>query len=336
MRLFIWFSSLILLSMNACTLWQKAAQQKFFLRYNEKTGALSINADNASLYNILQTLREKHQVDVVVPGMLEDLPVTTSFKNLPLPAGLEKILPAGARYFFSTGKSEPSFSGKTGAKSGENRLAQGKPIKDKTIPLSKEKRLVMKQPDRKGADPIRPELSAKAKTQAYDVSVTKRPKESRQVVIRDSSFYAHLALSINDRGEVRIQQMSQLPGPLVQTTLVNGPFIVVATVGGKVIATASMQDPLFQESLMFNGRHEPDNKPKRATEGSFSISLPATFLNPETLANAQIRFYLLENVGEMPANLTPDTFQAFERSAKQVGEISSITLREALNNLNKK
>jgi len=71
------------------------------LDFDRTTGNLTLKANEASLFMILQQLNEKHQIDVTVPDLTADQVVTANIVNAPLNDALTQFLPPESRFYFT-------------------------------------------------------------------------------------------------------------------------------------------------------------------------------------------------------------------------------------------
>src|SRR5210317_1812709 len=86
------------------------------LQVDQRTGHISIKAEEASLFQIIKTLKEKHQVEVIVPNMSDDRIVSANISDKPLDEGLAMLIPADLKYYFRAREIEAAIPGNTGDK----------------------------------------------------------------------------------------------------------------------------------------------------------------------------------------------------------------------------
>lgn len=302
------------------------AQPAFELEIDPVTGHMTLRARDASLGEILFSLKDKYQIEVIVPYLTEQT-VTARFQDIPLPDALAMILPKDSRFHFRTGDLEIPIPGITEAeKEGRGREPKqpALPTKGKTIPLPEDQKIHIKLPPEK-FEPTQTtgEAGTKLPPSEGEIPSGEGPKKAEKPVPEEAR-YARLRLYIDQSG-IRVEHFFEIEGSLIESTTVDGDFFYVALVGSQPVAVGSMQDPLVVRSY----RKDFSHSETRAEKATFLISLPATFLDNKTLAETNILFFYLEPVGEIPQMLTPKTFPEFKEHLRQVGVVSSKELLAA-------
>lgn len=287
------------------------------------TGYISIQAKKASLFEIIRELKEKHQIEVILPNVSEDRIISVDIVDKPLHEGLAALIPKDLKYRFSTKDIETVIPGSAGDKKApvtQIRKSKNLPVKDKTTPLSPQQKIIVKS---------KPVASMTEKYTEGERGTKIHPSRSKGGIgkggkipkksVPDGYRYARLNLFIDADNNIRIEQILEIEGRLIESETYNGRFLYAAYVDNKIVAAGSMQDPLLVRSL----GEQPGRLTTRAKKGYFSISLPDVFLDKSKLAQGKVDFYLLKDDAGMPEEITPKTFLKIKRRLETTTSIGS-------------
>ncbi|MDQ3175370.1 MAG: hypothetical protein M3Q91_16950 [Acidobacteriota bacterium] len=298
------------------------------LDFNRESGTLTLRADSVSLVAILNQLKEKHGIEVVVPNLI-DQKVKANLTNVALPEALKQILPYGTRFHLIVRDAELRLPANTGHKKpGHVQPKPGNvPTKDKTRPLPDALRTRIKvEPEKVKKTQTTGERGTKMKpTERVDEG--KGPKQSLPPRA-ETKRYVRLNLSITRDGKVKIIRFLEVTGKLVLPTMISGELVYAAFVGGQVVAVGSVQDPLGVRSYQ---KDEYGHSAEQQDTGTFLISLPERFLNRSVLSRAVIGFYYLDEAAPRTIPLTPENFSKLRQYLKPTAEIRGKELLEAVN-----
>jgi hypothetical protein len=304
----------------------------YTIKVTPETGRISIKTQKASLFTIIRELKEKHQIEVIIPNLSDDRVVTVDISDKPIHEGLAMLIPEDLKYRFRTKDIETVIPGTTGGKKAPvvSKPKPGNlPTKDKTKPLGPQKKRIVKSKADASLTEKYSEGTSGTKTHpsrsiGIETKERKIPKERKPEGYR----YARLNLFIDAENNIRVEQLMEIEGRLLESRTYNGNFLYAAYLGNKIISVGSMQDPLLVRSL----GEQPGRLTTRAKQGYFSISLPEDFLKKDKITIGRVDFYLIEDDAGMPDEITPRTF---EKIAKGLVTISRIGSKELLNSFSK-
>lgn len=320
----VFAGSLVLLTLTPLTGAQRGLRK---LDFNRDSGTLTLQAEGVSLVAILNQLKEKHRIEVVVPN-LTDRVVNANLTNVALADALKQILPYGTRFHVIARDVELRLPANTGNKKPGHVQPKPRnvPTKDKTRPLPDSLRTRVKvEPEKVRTIQTAGERGTKQKpTERVDEG--KGPKQSlpRRA---ETERYARLNLSITRNGRVQIIRFLEVPGRLVLPTTISGELLYAASVGGQVIAIGTVQDPLGIRSYL---KDQSGHSAEQQETGTFLISLPDRFLNRGVLSRAVISFFYLDGGTPRTIPLTPENFSRLRKYLKPTAEIRGKELLEAL------
>ena len=294
------------------------------LDFDRANGALTVQAEGASLSEILRQLKQQHRVEVVAPGMVERA-VTLNVTNAPLPDVLRRLLPYGTRFHFIVGDADFRLPASTGDKKPGRVEPKPRdlPTKDKTRPTPIDPSAPGKLPPEK-VRPGKTDGERGAKPSPKDVRPPEGPKRPRTPE-PERGRYARLNLLMRRGGGVEVVRFLRLEGTLIEPTLISGELAYAAFVGGRVVAVGTVQDPLGVRSYREDYGHSAD----QAETGAFVISLPERFLDRGTLGQTVVRFFYLSESAPRDQPLTPQTFEKFRQYLKPAGEVGARALLKA-------
>ena len=320
----VFAGSLVLLTLTPLTGAQRGLRK---LDFNRDSGTLTLQAEGVSLVALLNQLKEKHRIEVVVPNLTDQM-VSANLTNVALPEALKQILPYGTRYHFIVRDTELKLPANTGNKKpGHVELKpRNVPTKDKTRPLPDALRTRIKvEPEKVRTIQTAGERGTKEKP-TERVDEAKGPKQSlpRRP---ETERYARLNLSITRAGRVQIIRFLEVPGRLVLPAKISGELLYAAFVGNQVIAVGTVQDPLGIRSYQ---KDDSGHSAEQQEIGTFLISLPQRFLDRNVLSRTAIRFFYLDDTAPRTIPLTPENFAKLRRYLKPTGEIRGKELLEAL------
>lgn len=331
-RRLVHLAALSLTLVTACfligsSLQTTTAQEKGLrrLEFDPSTGHLSLDAEGASVSAILRQLKVKHGVEVTVPNMAEQ--EVTVKVDAPLSEALARLLPAGTRFHFVAAGGELKLRGQTGEKKTGHTPPKDGRLTTKDQPPTRP----AGQPTRVKPAPnkVRPlQTDGRPGTKGFPTEAEVPGTGAKKLLppTRERVGYARLNLSITRAGEVRVLRYMEVRGALVQPTTVDGDLIYTVSADGKVVAVGSVTDPLAVHSYLPD---EQGHSNDRAESGTFLISLPESFLDPQKLSRTTLSFYSLSASESLPAVLTPQTFAGFKEYLKHVGKVDGQTLMAA-------
>ena len=305
------------------------------LSFDHETGELTLRSNEASLFEILNQLDQQHQIEVIVPNLLEDQKVTVAIKQTPLASALAQFLPANSRFHFRIRELDTVISGQEGTKKrGQDYKPKPDdlPIKDQAPPLPDDQRTKMKVPPEESnpgdIKPGRPGFKSEPKDSL--TTPGQGPKQPRVLAPSDSA-YARLNVYMQQDSVVLVKFL-EVTGEFTSSTTVDGTLIHATIIDNQVIAVGSQQDPLGVRSYL---EDNTGHSARRVKDAYFTISLPSALLDRERLGKMVIKFYLLSETGDYPQELTPQTFQRFDNYLKPIGEIRGGELLKAYDNRNR-
>jgi len=279
----------------------------------EPSGNVTVQARNVPLSVVLARLAAEG-VEVVVPELPADRPVTISLENRPVRDVLAQLLPSGTRYWIRGGKDDRTVSGSTGDKPGRRTERPANlPKKDARITLPP------LNPDGGRKPPADERLPKPKRVPGMKEPPTIRegsddrqgPKIPRR--IEEKGRYVRLRLTMT-KERIRVDDALVLDGELVPERRLAGDFVWALETSAGVVAVGSFVDPLELHSF-FPDPKEP-HAVLRAESGDFHVSLPSSVLERGLLAGSRLVVYRV--IGQPPTQeLTPETFPKFREVLRE-------------------
>jgi len=286
------------------------------LYFEGTDGTLTLYAEDASVLDILRLLREKHGVDVVVPG-LEDARVSVTLKQVRLDDALRRILPEGARFHFDAGEAELELEGQAEPRRGlRTEFPSHAPPKGQA---REPERDVMKLPADKETRGRPDGDVVKADAESIKVPLGEGPKLALDRSPEPGS-HGRVGLHLGDDGTIRVTDFQRVAGELARGDRPAGSLIFAAFVGGNLVQVGSQADPFELHAYTEQGPHSH----LRATEGDIRIALSDRVADPAALAETVVVLYQLDEslAGDtghpLPETLTPETFERFRPYLREV------------------
>jgi|GEM_PF-1027312 len=289
------------------------------IRYDAKSGRMSIKAVNVPLSALVSNLESTYQIMLFITEVPLDTRITCNVEDKFIDDALRKALPPAARFFyrFKKGDTELEDRRPETKQSGTRKVApalkaslQAQPaataIKGTTVPVTA-KRIA------RAATPARPATAAGTSAIGRTTAMSSTAAISRTAVLAPATgnmplraattgirpqqlvkpvtlqqpddYYVKVVVRVTPNGYEPVSY-SRVNGRLVDDSTATSEFVYQLKDNGREVYTGSFQDPLEMHAYSPDGNH----KVLRAKEAYINITLPKQVLDKNAIKAPSLEF----------------------------------------------
>jgi len=293
------------------------------IRYDSKSGKMSIKATDAALSDLVSKLEAAYNIRLFVMEVSMDTKVTCDVQDKFIDDALREALPPSARFFyrFMNGSTEV-----------EDRKPEARQIRSRITSATAIKTQLKAQPVAMGIKPAETVVTEKrtARTaiiasRAGNMPVQATSIRAQQLVAlpqQTDDYYVKVTVKVTPNGYEPVSY-TKVQGSLVNDSTASGDFVYQLKDNGRDVYTAAIDDPLELHSYSPNGSH----KILQAKEAFINITLPKQVLDKNAVAAPSLEFSRIR--GEVvPENRNIKMLQATTLQRK--GLISTEALQKVI------
>lgn len=295
------------------------------IRYDSKSGKMSIKATDAPLSDLVSKLEAAYNIRLFVMEVSMDTKVTCDVQDKFIDDALREALPPSARFFyrFMNGSTEV-----------EDRKPEARQARSRITSTTALKTRLQAQPVAMGIKPAEAVVTEKrtARTAIIASRAGNMPTRVATTSIRaqqlvalpqqTDDYYVKVTVKVTPNGYEPVSY-TKVQGNLVNDSTASGDFVYQLKDNGRNVYTAAIDDPLELHSYSPDGSH----KILQAKETYINITLPKQVLDKNAVAAPTLEFSRIR--GEVvPENRNIKMLQATTLQRK--GLISTEALQKVI------
>ncbi|MBK8096507.1 MAG: hypothetical protein IPK26_05330 [Planctomycetes bacterium] len=296
--------------------------------FDQKTAALSVQAQGQPLSQLLDVLHRDHGVRVTVPG-LRDRKLSIAFTGQPLVPALTALLGDDQPFQLDLGSHDIELPAPVATQPMPRqpesaqlpRMEQGSGVRA-DLPVRPEATAVVAVPP-PGGRPLMPAGHLIPGNPIEGDGPALDPQQDGE-----AKEHACLQLLVQKDGTVAFERAFAADGPVVSTPTLVGDWIWELQVGGQVLAVGSLRDPLAIQPICADRPLDPRRRPVLTSlnEARIVLAADAQLLDPAVRGRATLRLLHVQDGLGLPTEFSLDTFAAFAGKARPLATLTGETL----------